>query len=136
MQFRCYSCGYVFADGIPPFEALGKAQAGVVGRDYEGDPTRRLCEALSNLSVFNFCAFCAQFVSYQLVWEDHPEHSFVHGDWNIERRQRGVHRCGCGELYNSEHWQWINRAKILHKFTVYYSEELSKIMFRDLEMEG
>lgn len=56
MQFRCYSCGLVFRDGIPPLEALSIDQLGtgsseihhdlLYGTPYEG------------LSTFNFCMFC------------------------------------------------------------------------------
>ena len=129
MQFRCWSCGLKFSDGPPPLEALSPTQASLVGVDYRGDPGLILCDALSHMSVYNFCSVCILTTHLDRVWQDDLEHLFM-GAPRAETRlgPRGNPDCSCGFVYpvpeayamdSTWYWIWVNRQTRIHRALSY-----------------
>lgn len=66
MQFRCYMCGLVMHDGIPPLEALSAQQAAEVGAPVpEGERRFHTLEGTpyEGMSVYSFCSFCLTYIT-------------------------------------------------------------------------
>lgn len=61
MQYRCYTCAWVFADGPPPLEALTDQQMGLVqGPRQEANDVRLMLigSVFDGLGAANFCTDC------------------------------------------------------------------------------
>lgn len=99
MQFRCYSCGYKFADGLPPLEALDKQQAAIVG-GLEDSPARfAVLEGtqFEGMSTYSFCSFCLMAIQEAVeAVTNRPRYPGHHTTWS------GIDNtitCQCGDVF-------------------------------------
>lgn len=115
MQYRCYSCGFVFANGLPPMEALTDDQhALVTDETREHNDAKFILETTmySGLSTANFCDDCL------LAIIDNPA-NFVAPNLSHQLDQgNGAVYCSCGLTYSTatrHDWVEINRLRMRHE---------------------
>lgn len=59
MKYRCYICSVTLGKGLPPMEALSRAQNEVVGHEDMPDRFTTLDGTkYEGMSTYSFCAFC------------------------------------------------------------------------------
>lgn len=126
MQFRCYSCSFVFHDGPPPLEALSDQQMGLVqGPRTEVEEVRLILlgTVFSGLGAANFCDPCL------LAIVDNPG-AFREGEdfHNLEQTPEAIW-CTCGMTL------WTSKGPRSFKTRDYYSRgpnwvEVNRLMMR------
>jgi hypothetical protein len=124
MQYRCYSCGYKFWDGLPPMEALTDQQHGIVSGPRTEVEDMRLAligTAYEGLGAANFCEPCRKAIL------DNPKAFIPHAgaDHQLEQSRAAVW-CTCGVTYDTtaiskiahatdfRDWVEINRLQMRH----------------------
>lgn len=127
MQFRCYTCAFVFHDGMPPMEALSDQQSALVtGEVRTGDLDFRLLlldTVYSGLTPANFCTPClTAIVDCPAAFrEDREGH-------DLDQNPNAIW-CTCGTTL------WTSRVDRTKKGTDYYGTgadwvEVNRLMMR------
>ena len=123
MQYRCFTCGFLFYNGMPPVEALSDTQHSVVFREEYprmdlSDEKLALEQTIYNgMSPSNFCEICMKAImDNPKAWADdvnNTEH------W-LEQDASSVW-CICegltyytGEPKQRKDWVTINRLRMIH----------------------
>lgn len=123
MQYRCYTCHFVFSEGLPPMEALTDQQFLVVTSDTRRDAEEvRLALMGTNfegMGPANFCDDCL------LAILDNPAAFGPHDEHTLEQGE-GCVWCSCGVTYSTAEdsnwrspmgrhdWVQINRLRMRH----------------------
>lgn len=125
MNFRCYSCGTVFHEGLPPMEALSDQQASLVGAprvEVTDFAAMLLGTVFEGMTPANFCDVCL------LALVDNPT-SFRPDNTRTHELEQTLEAvwCRCGVTYATRQvksrmdailggfdWVEINRLKMRH----------------------
>lgn len=108
MQWRCFSCGLKFADGVPPLEVLTLQQKGIVGADVIHAPVP--ISRFDGMSRGSFCEVCLLIMdSYPLIFErDLDIKNYI-----IDVRYRDRKK---------QDWIYINQAAMVRAIVLVYGE--------------